>query len=144
MATTIRKRGIVLKYSNSDKGKVWVDHGNLYFASLIQNEHRSFILDRFCFSSAFTFSHHPYIFLWNKTFKDSSKRWQIEKEQQTLFFFLKTFQCWSIFHEAYFPPSHELKFPFNFFSCVPFMVWGFIPSVERCVISSHYHSVLVS
>lgn len=88
-ATTIRgKKGKFLKYSNSEKGKVWVVHGNLYFAFIISNEHtcRSLILDRFCFSSAFTFSHHPYVSLWNKTFKDPGRRWQIEQEQQIFFF----------------------------------------------------------
>lgn len=129
-ATTIRgKKGKFLKYSNSEKGKVWVVHGNLYFAFIISNEHtcRSLILDRFCFSSAFTFSHHPYVSFWNKTFKDPGRRWQIEQEQQIFFWKYKktTSNANQFFMNLSFCLVTNFKFPFNFFSCVPFMGWVF-------------------
>lgn len=126
-----KKRGFFSsKYSNSDKEKVWVVHVNLYFAFIISNEHtcRSLILDRFCFSSAFTFSHHPYVSLWNKTFKDPGRRWQIEQEQQIFFFEntkKKTPNANQFFMNLSFCPVTNFKFPFNFFSCVLFMGWGF-------------------
>lgn len=142
--------GKFLKYSNSEKGKVWVVHGNLYFAFIISNEYtcRSLILDRFCFSSAFTFSHHPYVSLWNKTFKDPGRRWQIEQEQQIFFFENTKKKLPMLINFSWtFLSVQSRTSSFLLISSLVFLLWVeffFIPSVERCIICSHHHSVLVS
>lgn len=146
-----KKRGFFSsKYSNSDKEKVWVVHVNLYFAFIISNEHtcRSLILDRFCFSSAFTFSHHPYVSLWNKTFKDPGRRWQIEQEQQIFFFENTKKKLPMLINFSWtFLSVQSRTSSFLLISSLVFLLWVeffFIPSVERYIICSHHYSVLVS